>query len=56
MKNKGVSQRKNGNFEAYVIVKHAKNKSKNSFKAHVGTFKTEQEAVEARTKFIKTLI
>lgn len=52
---KGVHQRKNGKFEAYVVVKHASGKSKTSFKAHIGTYKTETEAKSARINFINSL-
>lgn len=54
--NKGVHQRKNGKFEAYVVVANAGGKSKKSFKAHIGTYSTEREARIARESFIKKLI
>ena len=53
---KGVSQRKNGKFEAYVVVKQAGKRSKATFKAHIGTYNTELEASKARIEYIKNLI
>lgn len=53
---KGVSQRKNGKFEAYVVVKQAGKRSKASFKAHIGTYDTYTEAAIARVNYIKNLI
>lgn len=53
---KGISQCKSGSYEAYVVVRHATNKSKTGFKAYVGTFKTKIEAEKARIEYIKRLV
>lgn len=55
--NKGVHRKKSsGNYEAYVMVKSAGKRSNKTFKAHIGTYKTEREARIARETFIKSLI
>lgn len=53
---KGISRRKNGKFEAYVTVRQSGQRSKASFKAHIGTYSTELEAKSARIEYIKNLI
>lgn len=53
---KGVSIRKNGKFEAYVSVKQAGKRSNAKLKVYVGVYPTEDEAHDARVKFIKTLL
>lgn len=55
---KGVSMRTNKNgvsYEAYVSVRNNGGRSIRSFKAHVGTFPTLEQAVTARIQFINNL-
>lgn len=59
MKVKGVHARQNKNgisYEAYLTVSNTGKRSKRSFKAHIGTFKTLEEAITARKQFIRDLI
>lgn len=58
LENKGVytRERKNGmSFEAYVSIKNNGKRSNKTFKAHVGTYPTMEEAVKARIQFINSL-
>ena len=48
--NKGVSQRKNGKFEAYVTVKQNGIRSNNTMKLYVGVYNTAEEAAKAKEK------
>lgn len=56
---KGISVRNNKkgvSYEAYVMIKNSGKRSKTRFKAHVGTYKTIEEAITARKQFIRDLI
>lgn len=52
---RGISKRKNGNFEAYLEVKNTGKRSNTRFKAHIGTYKTKEEAEKARLEYILKL-
>jgi hypothetical protein len=58
LENKGVYTRNNKkgpSYEAYVTVKSAGSRSTKTFKAHVGTYPTLEQAVTARINFITNL-
>lgn len=58
-KSRGISQRKNGNYEAYFTVRNNGNRpqsNKNYIKIYVGTYPTKEEAITARTSYIRSLI
>lgn len=42
-------------FEAYVSIKNSGKRSSKTFKAHVGTYPTLDEAIKARIQFINRL-
>lgn len=43
-------------YQAYVLIKNNGNRSTRSFKAHVGTYPTMEEAISARTTYIRNLM
>lgn len=58
-KSRGISLKKNGKFEAYVCARSngkQAGSNKNFVKLYVGTYPTKEEAIIARTSYIRSLI